>query len=294
MIVFVGWLPSKTRCGTWCAGTPSASTSSRVLPNASASGWASRFAVSRSWWSPTTSFGLREADEVARDELRALVDQLVVGVLAVRARLAPHDRARSATRPGCPRGRRTSRCSPCPAAGSTPGGARGTGCTGGSRRSRRRRSCCTKCRSGPGASAGSARSARCGSARPSRGTRRACPGTRRGRSRPSARARSRSRTSSDRRPSPRTRTCWRCRSRTSRPPPRSWRPRRSAWPPRPSSPSFASDHSRAVRALVIVSSVVNVFDAMMNSVSSGSRSRVFDRSPCRRRSTRSGTSSSAR
>ena len=36
----------------------------------------------------------------------------------------------------------------------------------------------------------------------------------------------------------------------------------------------ASDHSRAVRALVIVSSVVNVFDATMNSVSSGSRSRV--------------------
>ena len=41
-----------------------------------------------------------------------------------------------------------------------------------------------------------------------------------------------------------------------------------------SSPSVASDHSRAVRAFVIVSSVVNVFDAMMNSVSSGSRSRV--------------------
>ena len=41
-------------------------------------------------------------------------------------------------------------------------------------------------------------------------------------------------------------------------------------PPRP-----ASDQSRAVRALVIVSSVVNVFDEMMNSVSSGRRSRVF-------------------
>ena len=36
----------------------------------------------------------------------------------------------------------------------------------------------------------------------------------------------------------------------------------------------ASNHSRAVVALVSVSSVVNVFDETMNSVSSGSRSRV--------------------
>ena len=36
---------------------------------------------------------LREPDEVARDQLRALVDQLVERVLAVGARLAPHDRA---------------------------------------------------------------------------------------------------------------------------------------------------------------------------------------------------------
>ena len=41
------------------------------------------------------------------------------------------------------------------------------------------------------------------------------------------------------------------------------------------SPSAASDHSRALRALVIVSSVVNVFDAITNSVSAGSRSCVF-------------------
>ena len=44
----------------------------------------------------------------------------------------------------------------------------------------------------------------------------------------------------------------------------------AAWsPPRP-----ASIQSRAVWALVIVSSVVNVFDEMMNSVSAGSRSRT--------------------
>ncbi len=42
-----------------------------------------------------------------------------------------------------------------------------------------------------------------------------------------------------------------------------------------SSPSRASAQSRAVRAFVIVSSVVNVFEATMKSVSSGSRSSVF-------------------
>jgi hypothetical protein len=42
----------------------------------------------------------------------------------------------------------------------------------------------------------------------------------------------------------------------------------------PSPPKRASAHSRAVRAFVIVSSVVNVLEATMNSVSSASRSRV--------------------
>ena len=42
-----------------------------------------------------------------------------------------------------------------------------------------------------------------------------------------------------------------------------------------SSPIPASTHSRAVRALVIVSSVVKVFEEITKSVSSGSRSRVF-------------------
>ncbi len=41
-----------------------------------------------------------------------------------------------------------------------------------------------------------------------------------------------------------------------------------------SSPRASTVHSRAVRALVIVSSVVKVFEQMMNRVSSGSRSRV--------------------
>ena len=42
-----------------------------------------------------------------------------------------------------------------------------------------------------------------------------------------------------------------------------------------SEPSLASAHSRAVWALVIVSRVVKVFEEMMKSVSSGSRSLVF-------------------
>ena len=46
-----------------------------------------------SWWSPSGLRLLREADEVDRDQLRALVDQLVEAVLAVRARLAPVHRA---------------------------------------------------------------------------------------------------------------------------------------------------------------------------------------------------------
>ena len=248
---------------------------SSVLPNASASGCASRFAVSRSWWSPTTSFARAKPMKSARDQLRALVDQLVVGVLAVRARLAPHDRAGLPLDRLARRGRPTCRCSPSRAAGSTPGGARGTGCTAAPPASRRRRSRRTRCRSARGASAGCV----------STGAVRKCssisvePGEhlvelRRVRSRPSARARSRSRRSSGRRPSPRTRTCWpgRCRTRVTS----------SAlvdtatkcFATAASSPSVASDHSRAVRAFVIVSSVVNVFDAMMNSVSPGSRSRV--------------------
>ena len=41
-----------------------------------------------------------------------------------------------------------------------------------------------------------------------------------------------------------------------------------------SPPNPASDHWRALRALVMVSSVVKVFDETMNSVSAGSRSRT--------------------
>ena len=129
-------------------------------------------------------------------------------------------------------------------------------------------------RAAPSAPAGSARTAPCGSARPSRGSRPASRGTAPARSRAWSRGRSPSPSSSGRRPSPRTRTCWPCRCRTS-PPRRRWsRRRRSASRRACSSPSAASSQSRAVRALVIVSSVVKVLDETMNSVSAGSRSRV--------------------
>ena len=45
-IVLVGRLPSKVRCRTWKSATPSAATSSEVLPKASASVWAKKFAIS--------------------------------------------------------------------------------------------------------------------------------------------------------------------------------------------------------------------------------------------------------
>ena len=49
--------------------------------------------MSRSWWPLEVVRRAGEADEVARDQGGALVDQLEVGVLAVRARRAPHDRS---------------------------------------------------------------------------------------------------------------------------------------------------------------------------------------------------------
>ena len=113
------------------------------------------------------------------------------------------------------------------------------------------------------------RAARCGSARPSRARRRAS--ARSGRSRRRARSAGRSTTtaSSGRRPSPRTRTCSPARCRTPAPPLRWSRWRRSAWRP-PLRPSRApGTTSRAERALAIVSWVVKVFDATMNSVVAG-------------------------
>ena len=90
---FDGRLPANIRCGTSHSGFPSAATSSAVLPKASASVCAKTFATSRSWWLPSGFRRAAEADEVAGDQRRPLVDQLVEAVLPVRAGLAPVDRA---------------------------------------------------------------------------------------------------------------------------------------------------------------------------------------------------------
>ncbi len=54
-IVVVGWLPRNVRCGTCSSGTPSARTSSAVLPKASAWVWAKKLAISRSCCAASSS-----------------------------------------------------------------------------------------------------------------------------------------------------------------------------------------------------------------------------------------------
>ena len=158
--------------------------------------------------------GLAEADQVDRDQLGALVDQLVEAVLAVGARLAPVDRPGVVVDRRRRRASRACRWTPSSAAGGRRGSASGTGRRASRRPSGRRRNRGTRPPAGPSARAGSARTARCGSARPSRGSRRAARRSCRRRSRASSRGRWPSPSSSGRRPSPRTRTCCRCRCRT--------------------------------------------------------------------------------
>ena len=171
-----------------------------------------------------------EPDEVGRDQPGPLVEELVEGVLAVGARLAPEDLAGAALDRG-----------PVPShrlavglhgqllqVGRKAGQALAVGQDGvglgpeevgvpdvqhpledraGWPRRAPRRSDGRRC-----------------------GIRPACRRTRPGRWPPSARTRWPSRRSSDRRPSPRSRTCWRGRSRSRRPRPRWWTRRRSDGP----------------------------------------------------------------
>ena len=176
MIDVVGRLPANVLCGasaSSCRRAPSRRRARRaprsaVLPVISASVCAKKFA-SRIWWCVADRVvRLDRRDEVARDEPRALVDQLVERVLAVGAGLAPDHRAGRVVgdRAG-PRGRRSCRSTPCRPAGSTRRSDAGTGRTAGSRASRRRRSSRTRRRASRGSPAGSRRAARSGSARPS-------------------------------------------------------------------------------------------------------------------------------
>ena len=115
----------------------------------------------------------------------------------------------------------------------------------------------------------SVRAAPCGNARPSRARRRAS--ARNDRSRPPARSAGRSTTTanSGRQPSPRTRTCSPARCRTSRTSLSLVEIATKCFATAASSLARARNHSRADRALVIVSCVVKVFDATVNSVVAG-------------------------
>ena len=144
----------------------------RVLPNASASACANRLATSRSWCVADGSVRLGEADEVGRHQPRALVDQLVEGVLAVGARLAPHDRAGVDVDRRARRGRPTCRCSPCRAAGGTPGSGAGAGVRQHRVRLRAEEVGVPDAEQAQQHGQVRARAARCGSARRSRGSRR--------------------------------------------------------------------------------------------------------------------------
>ena len=173
--------------------------------------------------------GLAEADEVDRDQPRALVDQLVEAVLAVRPRLTPVHRAGVVVDPlalerdvlavGLHRQLLQVRREPLQVLVVRHHADRldAEEVDVPDRQQAHQHGQVL------------ARAASCGSARPSRGSRPASPRTAPARWRSSSRARSPNPSSSGRRPSPRSRTCWRCRCRTRRPSRRSWTRRRSAW-----------------------------------------------------------------
>ena len=81
------------RCGTSHSGVPSAATSAARLPERKRLGLREDVRDEQVVVAPERVEARCEADEVARDQPRALVDQLVEAVLPVRPRLAPEDRA---------------------------------------------------------------------------------------------------------------------------------------------------------------------------------------------------------
>ena len=91
--MFDGRLPSKTRCGTSQSGVPSALTSLGGLAEGERLGLGEDVGHQHVVMAAERIERFDEGDEVAGDEPRALVDQLVEGMLAVGAGLAPVDRA---------------------------------------------------------------------------------------------------------------------------------------------------------------------------------------------------------
>ena len=238
-----------------------------------------------------------EADEVARDQPGALVDELVEAVLPVRPRLAPVDRAGVAVDRGRVEpnalavrlhrqllqvGRET---------------APGTGRTAARRPSGAPKKSVYQTPSSPistGRFSSSGAVRKCSSIawKPASSSRERRPG----RSRASSRVRSRSPSSSARRPSPRSRTRSPGRSRTRRRPRGSSRPRRSAGrpPPRPlRAPS--SSHCRAVSRVRHRLERRERLRRRRRTASRPGRGRASPRrSRCRRRSRRSGSVRSRR
>ena len=92
-IVFDGRLPSKTRCGTSQSGVPSALTSFGRLAERQRLGLGEDVRQQHVVMPAKRIERLGERDEVARDEPRSLMNQLIERVLAVGSRLAPIDRA---------------------------------------------------------------------------------------------------------------------------------------------------------------------------------------------------------
>ena len=85
----VGRLPSNTRNGCCAGGEPSAATCSCSLAESERLGLSEHVRHQQVMLMRQRAQRLHEADEIARDQLRPLMDQLVERMLAVRARARP-------------------------------------------------------------------------------------------------------------------------------------------------------------------------------------------------------------
>ena len=217
---------------------------------------------------------LREADQLGRHDLRALVQQLVEGVLAVRARLAPQDRRRVPADVLARRASRACRSTPSSAAAGRRAAAR-------ARRSRAARRPCgaraasrSRSRSRPSSTGRLARSGApaqvlVDGAHPGQQLAEALGADREHQRQPDG-ARQRV-APADPVPEAEHVAAGRCRTRARA---RSFVETATKCRATASSPSASTTQSRAARAFSSVSIVPNVFETTTNSVRAGSRSRV--------------------
>ena len=111
-MVFDGRLPSNSRCGTSQSGVPSALTCFGGLAEGQRLGLGEDIGQQHVVMPAERVQGPGEGDEIAGDEPRALMDQLIEGMLAVGARLAPVDRPGVVVHARRRRASRACRCSP--------------------------------------------------------------------------------------------------------------------------------------------------------------------------------------